>query len=48
MSEPKKWWLISEEDVQAIEKNLAQALHALESGLHMTDEIPEDWKDENA
>ncbi len=52
MSEPKKWWLISDEDVQVIKKSLMyypqatrkEALHALESGLHVTDAVPDDWK----
>jgi hypothetical protein len=44
MSIPKKWWLISDEDVQEIKKFLQGALHTLETGLHQTDEIPEDWK----
>lgn len=49
---PTKWWLISDEDVQVIKKGLVdstpeirvQALHALDSGLHKTDDIPDDWK----
>ena len=42
---PTKWWLISDEDVQAIKKGLTGSLlHALESGLHVTNEVPEDWK----
>lgn len=45
MNTPTKWWLISDEDVQAIKKGLAGSLlHILESGLHTTDDIPEDWK----
>jgi len=52
MSE-QKWWLISDEDVQIIRKSLiAQefmitktALHTLESGLHMTECIPDDYKE---
>lgn len=45
MSKTKKWWLISDEDVQAIKKGLTGTLlHTLESGLHTTDVIPEDWK----
>ena len=54
MREPKKWWLISDEDVQTIRtgleartdtrRRLSQALHALDSGLHETDSIPNDWK----
>ncbi len=48
MSRPTKWWLISDDDVQAIKKGLTDSLlHTLESGLHETDEIPEDWKDES-
>lgn len=59
MSDPKKWWLISDEDVQLIKKGLtvpkeyyrflkvrARALHALNSGLHKTEEVPDDWKKE--
>ena len=53
---PKKWWLISDEDVQAIKEKLdlpmtsdtpeliEDVLHTLASGLHKTDDIPEDWK----
>ncbi len=45
LSDPKKWWLISNEDVQAIKKGLTGSLlHTLESGLHITYEVPEDWK----
>ena len=40
------WWLISDEDVQAIKKGLnASLLHTLVSGLHETEAIPQDWKD---
>lgn len=47
-----KWWLISDEDVKRIRLGLKEGtygtriegLHALDSGLHKTDEIPEDWK----
>lgn len=54
MSEPKKWWLISDEDVQTIRTGLkartdiltSHALHALDSGLHKTDEVPADFKKE--
>lgn len=43
--DPTKWWLISDEDVQAIRNGLTGSLlHTLSSGLHTTDEIPEDWK----
>lgn len=48
----KKWWLISDEDVQVIKKSLMtkthreKALHTLASGLHKTDEVPDDWKKE--
>ena len=46
MIDPKKWWLISDQDVQAIKKGLTGSLlHTLETGLHITDEIPEDWKE---
>ena len=50
MSSPTKWWLISDEDVQSIKKGLVQfqsfsLLHTLESGLHTTDEVPEDWRE---
>jgi len=46
MSKPKKWWLISDEDVQAIKGALTgEPLHILDSGLHETDAIPEDWKE---
>lgn len=56
MNDPKKWWLISDEDVQLIKKGLtvpnfkvrARALHALDSGLHKTDAIPDDWKKDGA
>jgi len=45
MTDPKKWWLISDQDVQAIKKGLSEdLLHTLSSGLHETDEIPDDWK----
>jgi len=51
MSDPKKWWLISDEDVQAIKKGLEdispevreEALHTLDSGLHKTGDIPDDF-----
>ena len=47
MSAPKKWWLISDEDVHAIKAGLTGSLlHTLESGLHTTDDIPEDWREE--
>ena len=44
MNDPKKWWLTNDQDVQTIKKNLTQALHALDSGLHKTDAVPDDWK----
>ena len=49
MNDPKKWWLISDENIQSIRKALGDSghedtLHGLESGLHKTDEIPDDWK----
>ena len=48
MTDPTKWWLISDEDVQAIKKGLTGSLlHTLESGLHITDEIPDDWRKED-
>ena len=44
--DPKKWWLISDGDVQTLRDRLSgDLLHILESGLHTTDEIPEDWKE---
>ncbi len=56
MSSPKKWWLISDDDVHMIRAGLeaktaplrqrATALYALDSGLHETDAIPDDWKKE--
>ena len=53
MSDPKKWWLISDEDVQVIRNGLVSsvlavrenALHTLDSGLHKTDEIPDDYRE---
>jgi len=50
MTDPKKWWLISNQDVDEIEKALEDtdqkdALHTLHSGLHTTKEIPDDWKE---
>jgi len=52
-----KWWLISDDDMQAIRAYLLalelsgddlakDALHTLDSGLNTTDAIPDDWKDE--
>ncbi len=49
----QKWWLISDEDVQKIKNALGNALdsvqddalHTLESGLHTTDCVPDDWKE---
>jgi len=47
MSVPKKWWLISDDDIQAIKAGLTGSLlHTLESGLHTTDAIPDDWIEE--
>jgi len=58
MSDPKKWWLISDEDVQTIKEKLdlpmtsdtpeliEEVLHIFASGLHKTDEVPDDWKKE--
>ncbi len=44
MKDPTKWWLISDEDVQAIKAGLTgELLHTLSSGLHTTDVIPSDW-----
>jgi len=47
----EKWWLISDEDALIIKEGLLlisrisqKALHALESGLHETNNIPDDWK----
>ena len=49
MTDPKKWWLISDQDVQAIKRSLTGSLlHTLEFGLHKTDEVPDDWKKEGA
>ena len=46
MNDPKKWWLISDEDIQAIKAGLSGSLlHTLESGLHTTDKVPDDWKE---
>jgi len=40
-----KWWLISEEDVEVLRAVLSDdALHVLDSGLHKTDVIPDDFK----
>lgn len=39
-----KWWLISDEDYKAISKGLQDALHYLDTGLHKTDVIPDDFK----
>jgi len=48
MNDPKKWWLISDEDVQTIRRGVSGLLlHTLESGLHETDVIPKDWRKEN-
>lgn len=52
MSVPKKWWLISDEDVQMVRRGLLNAnpeirdegLYALDTGLHKTDGVPEDWR----
>lgn len=52
-----KWWLISDEDVQTVRDGLEEAidfhpsaqttraLHTLESGLHVTDAVPDDFAD---
>jgi len=45
-----KWWLINDEDVKTIkialiESNQTSALHTLDSGLHLTNEIPDDFKE---
>jgi hypothetical protein len=73
MKKSKKWWLISDEDVQIIRDGLTapthdindyncptgwddcrgcdgdekrrNALHALDSGLYLTNAIPDDWKE---
>ena len=53
MTNPKKWWLISNQDVEAIAEalqnptpeKLRDALHDLDSGCHITDEIPDDWNE---
>lgn len=49
-----KWWLISDEDVKTIRRGLTytaqsirgQALHALDTGLHVTACTPDDYKDD--
>jgi len=46
----QKWWLISAENVDSIRKALESsgqkdALHDLDSGLHITDCIPDDFKE---
>ncbi len=40
-----KWWLISDEDVKTIRRRLTSkvALHALDTGLHVTDCVPSDY-----
>lgn len=44
-----KWWLISNVDVQQIRQELTgSALHTLDSGLHITNAVPDDWKDSEA
>ncbi len=53
MSDTKKWWLISNENVESIRKALEDAgpedaLHDLESGLNTTECIPDDWKEHPA
>lgn len=49
MTDPKKWWLISDEDVQEVKRGLmGSLLLTLESGLHKTNEIPEDWKNHSS
>ena len=49
MEDKVKWWLISDDDQKEIggklrEAGLHDALHTLDSGLHKTDEIPDDYK----
>lgn len=40
-----KYWLISDEDVQVLRQSLTgDALHTLETGLHVTDEVPSDFQ----
>lgn len=45
----EKWWLISEEDVQALREIMVgdgqsrAALYILETSLHETDAVPADW-----
>jgi hypothetical protein len=39
-----KWWLISDDDYKTISKALRDALHILDTGLHRTDAIPDDYK----
>ena len=44
MTDPKKWWLISDEDVQTVKRGLTGIrLYTLETGLHKTDAVPDDW-----
>ena len=48
MTDPTKWWLISDEDVQVIREGLTGSLlHTLESGLHITDAVPSDYQSED-
>ena len=61
--QPKKWWLISNEDAELIQNGLGRLkeashersfagtviddiLHTLDAGLHTTEEVPEDFRDE--
>lgn len=39
-----KWWLISDDDYRVISKGLQDALHILDTGLHKTDTIPDDYR----
>ena len=50
MSDPKKWWMISEESVVIISDALARLdeskpIMELDTGLHTTDCVPDDWKE---
>jgi hypothetical protein len=50
------WLLIARDDVQRIRKALStlpnvaarEALHLLDTGLHTTDAVPDDWRDDEA
>lgn len=44
-----KWWLISDKDVRKLERELSagwcyDALDTLDTALHKTDAIPDDYK----